>query len=58
MEEKTYAVLTAESVNAMAESSGMSPLPQEAASALGEDASYRIRQVVMVSVYPDEVFYF
>ena len=48
MEEKTYAVLTADSINAVAESSGLSPIPHDAASALGEDASYRMRQVVMV----------
>ncbi|XP_005101899.1 TAF6-like RNA polymerase II p300/CBP-associated factor-associated factor 65 kDa subunit 6L [Aplysia californica] len=49
MEEKTYAVFTAESVNAMAEKAGMSPVPHEAAAALGEDASYRMRQVIMLA---------
>ena len=49
MEEKTFAVFTADSVNAMAEAAGMSPVPHDAAAALGEDASYRMRQVIMVS---------
>ena len=48
MEEKTFAVLTAESINAMAESAGLQPVPHEAAAALGEDVSYRMRQLVMV----------
>ncbi|KAH9505191.1 TAF6-like RNA polymerase II p300/CBP-associated factor-associated factor 65 kDa subunit 6L [Bulinus truncatus] len=49
MEEKTYAVFTSASVNAMAESARFSPIPHEAAVALGEDASYRVRQVVMLA---------
>lgn len=51
MEEKTYAVFTAASVNAMAESARLSPIPHDAAVSLGEDASYRLRQVVMVCLY-------
>ncbi|XP_059154981.1 uncharacterized protein LOC131940397 isoform X2 [Physella acuta] len=49
MEEKTYAVFTAASVNAMAESARLSPIPHDAAVSLGEDASYRLRQVVMLA---------
>ncbi|KAH9505189.1 TAF6-like RNA polymerase II p300/CBP-associated factor-associated factor 65 kDa subunit 6L [Bulinus truncatus] len=49
MEEKTYAVFTSASVNAMAESARLSPISHEAAVALGEDASYRVRQVVMLA---------
>ena len=48
MEEKTFAVFTAESINTMAESAGHQPIPHEAAAALGEDVSYRMRQLVMV----------
>ncbi|KAK0042289.1 TAF6-like RNA polymerase II p300/CBP-associated factor-associated factor 65 kDa subunit 6L [Biomphalaria pfeifferi] len=49
MEEKTYAVFTAASINTMAESAQLSPIPHEAAVVLGEDASYQVRQVVMLA---------
>ncbi|GFO48170.1 taf6-like RNA polymerase ii p300/cbp-associated factor-associated factor 65 kda subunit 6l [Plakobranchus ocellatus] len=49
MEEKTFAVVTAESINVMAESAGHQPIPHEAAAALGEDVSYRMRQLVMTA---------
>ncbi|GFR65017.1 TAF6-like RNA polymerase II, p300/CBP-associated factor (PCAF)-associated factor [Elysia marginata] len=49
MEEKTFAVITAESINAMAESAGHQPIPREVAAALGEDVSYRMRQLVMLA---------
>ena len=58
MEEKTFAVLTAEAVNAMAEASGMSPIPQDAAAALGEAASYRMRQIIMVCFQFVLILYF
>ncbi|BFZ07215.1 hypothetical protein BsWGS_10253 [Bradybaena similaris] len=46
-EEKTYAVFSADSIRVMAESVGLSSIPHDAAVALGEDASYRMRQVIM-----------
>ncbi|CAL1527524.1 unnamed protein product [Lymnaea stagnalis] len=49
MEEKTYAVFTSASINAIAESARMSPIPHDAAVSLGEDASYRVRQVIMLA---------
>lgn len=49
-EEKTYAVFSADSIKMMADSVGLSSIPHDAAVALGEDASYRMRQVIMVSI--------
>lgn len=55
-EEKTYAVFSSHSINTMAESVGLPPVNPEAAATLGEDASYRIRQVINVSLLLESFF--
>lgn len=49
MEEKQFAILTKESVRLMAEAAGHTNLPEDVALLLGEDVSYRLREITMAS---------
>ncbi|XP_071079391.1 TAF6-like RNA polymerase II p300/CBP-associated factor-associated factor 65 kDa subunit 6L [Haliotis cracherodii] len=46
-DEKKYAIITKETVKMMAEAAGHADLPDAAAALLGEDLSYRLREVTM-----------
>lgn len=48
-DEKKYAIITKETVKMMAEAAGHADLPDAAAALLGEDLSYRLREVTMVA---------
>ena len=47
-DEKKYAILTKESVKVMAESAGHSDIPDTVTGLLGEDVSYRLREITQV----------
>lgn len=47
-EEKRYAIITKESIKLIAEAAGYSDLPDDVAGLLGEDVSYRLREVTQV----------
>ena len=47
-EEKKYAILTKESVKMMAESAGHSDISDSVTGLLGEDVSYRLREITQV----------
>jgi transcription initiation factor TFIID subunit 6 len=49
MEEKSFAVLTKDSVRLMADAGGHSNVDDDVATLLGEDVSYRLREAVMKS---------
>ncbi|KAK7504141.1 hypothetical protein BaRGS_00004445 [Batillaria attramentaria] len=49
MEERMFAIVTKESVRMMAEAAGYNNLSEDVACILGEDISYRLREVVMKS---------
>ena len=48
MEEKAFAIVTKDSVLLMAETSGHNNVPEEVATLIGEDVTYRLREAVMV----------
>ena len=47
-DERKYAILTKESVKVMGESSGHADLPEAVTGMLGEDVSYRLREITQV----------
>ena len=49
VDEKRYAIVTKESIRMVAEASGISDLPDDVAAVLGEDVSYRLREITMVN---------
>lgn len=48
MEANIFAVITKESVSLMAEAAGFTLIPDDVATLLGEDISYRLREMTMV----------
>lgn len=48
-EQKIGSQLPGESIKVIAESVGISGIPDDAASVLAEDSSYRLKQIVQVS---------
>ena len=47
-DERRYAIITKESVKMMAESAGHADISDMVAGILGEDASYRLREITQV----------
>ncbi|XP_041353435.1 eukaryotic translation initiation factor 5B-like [Gigantopelta aegis] len=47
VDEKRYAIVTKESIRMVAEATGISDLPDDVAAVLGEDVSYRLREITM-----------
>lgn len=52
-EQKIGSQLPGESIKVIAESVGISGIPDDAASVLAEDSSYRLKQIVQVSSLPN-----
>lgn len=52
-EQKIGSQLPGESIKVIAESVGISGIPDDAASVLAEDSSYRLKQIVQVSLLPN-----
>lgn len=52
-EQKIGSQLPGESIKVIAESMGISGIPDDAASVLAEDSSYRLKQIVQVSLLPN-----
>lgn len=52
-EQKIGSQLPGESIKVIAESVGISGIPDDAASVLAEDSSYRLKQIVQVSSPPN-----
>lgn len=49
--QRRYAVLSTEWVSAIGEELGMHPLPDSLLKKLAEDASYRLREILHVSIF-------
>lgn len=54
-EQKIGSQLPGESIKVIAESVGISGIPDDAASVLAEDSSYRLKQIVQVSSLPNNI---
>ena len=57
-DERKYAILTKESVKVMGESSGHADLPETVTSMLGEDVSYRLREITQVHMLISLPYFF
>ena len=55
-DEKKYAILTKESIKTMAEAAGHADIPETVTGSLGEDVSYRLREITQVNTYALTVY--